>query len=145
MRGKLLALVIAISPGLALAQAVPSPLFRLYVEEPGVYRVTWDELVAAGLGEKPLRSATIGLESFGTAVPIEVEDGGDRKFGPGDSIVFLGDRLRGEYSYLDEFSRFNSYELRFDVPSPARFAPLAGPSSKGQETAALRSDRKSVV
>lgn len=139
MRGKLLLLLIACSPGLALAQPAPSPLFRLYLEEPGVYRVTWDELVAAGLGEKPRPSARIGLESFGTAVPIEVDDGGDKKFGPGDSIVFLGDRLRGEYSYLDEYSRFNCYELRFDVASPARFAPMAAPSAQGRDTAALRS------
>ena len=139
MRVKVFVLLVALSPALAAAQSAPVPQVRLYLEEPGVYRVTWDELAAAGFGGKPRPSARIGLESFGTAIPVEVEDGGDGKFGPGDAIVFLGDRLRGEYSYLDEYSRFNCYELRFDVPKPARFTSLAAPSARGFEQAALRS------
>lgn len=139
MREKVFVLLIALSPAFAAAQSAPAPLVRLYLEEPGVYRVTWDELVAAGLEGKPRPSARIGLESFGTAIPVEVEDGGDGKLGPGDAIVFVGDRLRGQYSYLDEYSRFNSYELRFDVPKPARFTSLAAPSARGFDEAALRS------
>jgi len=99
---------------------------KIYVEDPGAYRVTFEEMVEAGLGPEPLPSSGIGLESFGKPVPVWVEDGGDGLLGPGDRIEFVGQELRGEYSYLDEYSRFNCYRLRFDHQTPARFRVLDG-------------------
>jgi hypothetical protein len=41
-------------------------------------------------------------------------------FGPGDWIEFVGERLRGEYSYNSEHTRYNVYFLRFDHSRPRR-------------------------
>ncbi len=105
--------------------AMSLPAFKLHLEHPGVYRVTHEDLTAAGLtGTAP--SAELGLTVAGRPVPIQVEDGGDGSFDPGDWIEFIGEHLAGEVSYLNERSRFNVYTLRFDQPEPARMTE-AGP------------------
>ncbi|MCP4896791.1 MAG: hypothetical protein GY906_07410 [bacterium] len=54
-------------------------------------------------------------------MPVHIEGGQDGIFGPGDSLVFVGEMLRGEYSYLDEYSSFNCYFLDFKDSSPRQF------------------------
>jgi len=60
---------------LACAWLVSSPLpastFKIYVEEAGVYRVTFEELRAAGLESDDLASAGLGLTCGGEDVPIQ--------------------------------------------------------------------------
>ncbi len=93
--------------------------FKLHLEHPGVYRVTHEDLAAAGLAEGA-PSAGLGLTVAGRPTPIQVEDGGDGSFDRGDWVEFIGEHLAGEVSYLNEHSRFNVYSLRFDHPEPAR-------------------------
>ena len=101
------------------ARASSFPAFKIHLEHPGIYRVTHEDLTAAGLtGNAP--SAGLGLTVAGEPVPIWVEDGGDGSFDRGDSIEFVGEHLAGEVSYLNERSRFNVYTLRFDHPEAAR-------------------------
>jgi hypothetical protein len=95
------------------------PAFKIYVEHTGVYEVTFERLVESGLGG-PLPSAAIGLRNFGAPVALWVSDGGDGLFGPGDRVYFMGEVLRGSYSYLDPYSRFNCYRLSFDDEDPWR-------------------------
>ena len=94
-----------------------APVFKIYLEHAGVYEVTFDRLSEAGLEEFP-PSAAMGLRNFGVPVPLWIEDGGDGHFGPGDRLIFMGEVLRGTYSYLDPYSRFNCYVLSFDDPEP---------------------------
>jgi len=93
------------------------PVFKIYVEHTGIYEVSFERLDEVGLGG-PMPTATIGLRNFGTPVPVWIEDGGDGRFGPGDRLVFMGETLRGEYSYLDPYSRLNCYVLDFSDPAP---------------------------
>ena len=93
------------------------PSFKIYVEHTGVYEVGFDRLIEAGL-EGALPSASIGLRNFGAPVPVWIEDGGDGLFEPGDRVLFMGEVLRGTFSYLDPYSRFNCYELSFSDPEP---------------------------
>ncbi len=113
--------VLALTATLALsAAAMPAqapPAFKIQVEETGAYRVTFEDLV---LGDLRPASAGIGLQNAGEPVPVWVEDGGDGVFDPGDWIEFLGEHLRGESTYLDEFSRYNTYFLGFDHSQPLR-------------------------
>jgi hypothetical protein len=95
------------------------PVFKVYVEHGGVYEVTFEGLVDAGLGGS-LASAGIGLRNFGEPVPVWLEDGDDGVFGPGDRVLFMGSILRGEASYFDQYSRFNCYVLDFADPEPWR-------------------------
>ena len=60
-----------------------------------------------------------GPAGFEKQVALKVlSDGGDGLFGPGDRVFFMGEVLRGTYSYLDPYSRFNCYRLSFDDESP---------------------------
>ncbi len=104
-----------------------APVFKLYLEHGGVYAVTYEELVAAGLTPGNWQSATLGLTNRYQTVPILVADGDDGTFGPGDRFIFVGEVPRGEHSYLDEYSRYNCYFVHFDAIDPARFLP--GPES----------------
>ncbi len=124
MRGAATCLIASSLAAVTLPAADEAPRVKLYLEEPGIYRVTHEELVAAGLPAGPWPSARVGVESFGEPVPCHVDDGGDGQLGPGDAVELVGQRLRGEYSYLDEYSRFNCYTLRFDLERPARTRPL---------------------
>ncbi len=85
--------------------------FKLLVEEPGIYAVTYEELVSAGLEQDSFASSSISVTNRGLPSALSVDDGGDGAFGPGDRVVFEGERLLGSYSYLDEYSRFNCYIL----------------------------------
>jgi hypothetical protein len=68
----------------AVAQA-PPPVFKLLVEEPGVYRVSYEDLVAAGLDRQGIASEGLALTDPAGPVPIWMEDGGDGAFDAGDS------------------------------------------------------------
>jgi hypothetical protein len=94
-----------------------APVFKIYVEHGGIYEVGFDRLTEAGL-EGPAPSAAIGLRNLGRPVPVWVEDGGDGVFGDGDRLLFAGEVLRGDYSYLDPHSRFNCYVLDLADPAP---------------------------
>jgi len=125
------------------------PAFKIYVEHTGVYEVSFERLVESGLGE-PLPSAAIGLRNFGSPVAVWVSDGGDGLFGPGDRVFFMGEVLRGTYSYLDPYSRFNCYRLSFDDESPLRGKTLTAGETPIDEPAKflarhhLESDRVMV-
>lgn len=105
-----------------------SPRFRIWIAEPGVYQVTFESLVAAGLPEVPVPSAGIEVSFRGAPVPIWLEDGGDDRFGPGDRIELVGSHNPGEESYVDELSRVAVYQLRLDgqTAAPARMHPPGG-------------------
>ncbi|MCP4895937.1 MAG: hypothetical protein GY906_03095, partial [bacterium] len=101
--------------------ASADPIFKLYVRNSGVYRVSYDTLTQTGLPTQEWPTESIGLHTAGKSVPVHIEGGQDGIFGPGDSLVFVGEMLRGEYSYLDEYSSFNCYFLDFDDSSPRQF------------------------
>ena len=103
----------------APAMAEVSPTFKLFVEAPGPYRVSFDDLTAAGL-KKEQSSAAIGLFNAGHPTPVWVEDGGDGVFGSGDWLELLGEPPAGWVSRLAEHTRYNVYVVRFDVTDPLR-------------------------
>ncbi len=110
--------------------APAAPAFKIFLSEPGVYRVSYEDLAKAGLkGEA--ESAAMGLTNRGRPVPIWIDDAGDDQFGPGDHLEFIGDRLAGEVTYYNEHSNLNVYRLRLDAGSdgtaPARMSlPVGG-------------------
>ncbi|MEO1087573.1 MAG: hypothetical protein AAFY88_25320, partial [Acidobacteriota bacterium] len=86
--------------------------FKVLVEADGVYRVDFQSLAAEGL--EPAPSDRLALEVAGDSVPLWVEDGGDGVFGPGDHVEFVGQRLRGERSWVHDFAWLNVYRLTLD-------------------------------
>ncbi len=140
-RAHAIALVTAalLAPPAATAESTP-PAYWLSVAEPGVYRVTYDDLVAVSpIGA--VDSALLGLSSQGSPVPIWVDDGGDGSFGEGDSLEFLGRHLGGDVSFYNEHSHFNRYRLSFDGSSALRIRPGLEAHGAGTAAASLRARR----
>ncbi len=136
--------VAAGSPPAEPHPAGPLPVFKIYLEEPGVYRVGFDDLAAAGLDGPGLPSSGLGLTQAGEPVPVWVEDGGDGVFGAGDWIELVGEHLAGEVSYSSEDARYNVYFLAFDHSSPARMrpgVPAAAGAPAGDDSPAFRRTR----
>jgi len=101
------------------ARADAGEAFKLFIAESGVYQVGFEALAKAGL-RHPVDSAAIGMSCSGGTVPLWVDDGGDGKFGPGDRLEFVGERLAGERSYYNPYSRLNVCRLELATSAPAR-------------------------
>ncbi|MEO8274987.1 MAG: C25 family cysteine peptidase [Thermoanaerobaculia bacterium] len=104
----------------------PRPALKIALSEPGVYRLSFADLVAAGWSSVPTASAGLHLSCRAKSVPIAVDDGGDGIFGPGDTILFVGDRLAGDHGYYNEFSSLNIYRLTDAGAPPFPAAASAG-------------------
>lgn len=109
---------------------------KVFLSEPGVYRVTYEDLVAAGWPAVATPSARLALRHLGAAAPIWVEDGGDGELGPGDAVIFAGDRLAGEHGYFNEYTSLNVYWLSDEAAADT--AAVAAPGSAGAPAARLR-------
>ncbi len=83
----------------------PDPGFRVYVEEEGIYRLSYGELQAAGVLAGNPDPGTFRMYNMGQEVAIHVELGGDGNFGAGDYILFYGQAIASKYS------RYNVYWL----------------------------------
>jgi len=123
-------------PAPAARSAAPAPAFRLALTQEGVYRVSYEDLKAAGLRAPSLASSRLGLSNRGEAVPLWVQDGGDGKLGPGDWVEFVGERLPGETAHFNEYTNVNAYVLRTDVLKPLRMRAVAAPRAGGSATPA---------
>jgi hypothetical protein len=119
----------------AIAGAEPA-VFKFYVEHAGIYEVPFESLEEAGHSGS-LETARLGLTNLGTPVPLWVEDGGDGVFGPGDRLLFVGEVLRGEFSYLDPYSRYNCYVLETSVDDPLHGSTIQAPMVSVAEPAGL--------
>ena len=130
-RGTPAARVRRAAPAAAVRPRVSAPVFRISLTEDGVYRVTYEDLVSAGLKAPSLPARRLGLFNRGDAVPVSIHDGGDGLFGRGDWIEFVGERLKGETSHYNEYTNLNVYVLRTDVASPARMRAQRTPPAPG--------------
>ncbi len=145
-RSSLLAatIIVALLPASAPAAADSLPIFKLYIAAPGPYRVSFEELAAAGLDGAGMPSAGLGLFHDGHPAPVWVEDGGDGVFGPGDTLELLGKPPHGWVSHGDEHTRYNVYFVHFDAGDPLRMTahrpdPAAPVEPPGHRS--LRRDR----
>ncbi len=121
LRGLLLAAGLFMSAGnTPYAQVVEKvDLINLSVGKPGIYRVTHDDLLAAGLDLTGVRHGKLAVVSRGVQVPIRVKGqdqsaGSKKEFGPGAFIEFVGEGV--DTLYTDT----NIYTLRVDRTQKAR-------------------------
>jgi hypothetical protein len=126
------------------ASARDAGTWKLGVGDPGLYRVTYEDLATAAPvgapGEAAPESARLALSNRGADVPIWVEDGGDGRFGPGDSFLFEGRQLEGEGTYYAAYARWNVYGLRLAATRGARLP--ASPRSSGAGSAGTKIHRE---
>ncbi|MHB8797039.1 MAG: C25 family cysteine peptidase [Thermoanaerobaculia bacterium] len=140
--------LLAIAAPLLLAGGPASPAlaarFNIYTEAPGVHRVRFEDLGAEALPAGPIPSASLGLTTSGRPVPIHVSDGGDGRFGPGDSFEFLAERLAGEFSPFNDHTPFNVYVLDPNSAAPARVVSKTRSRSAAGSGASTASPYRSV-
>lgn len=138
--------------------------YRMTVPEPGVYKLTFEQLQAKGLsGELAsdrinVYGSHFGLLPFTNAQDrptdmlvnaIEVVDGGDGTFGPGDHVLFYAS---GPHNWSLEGTRFvhtyntysdsASYFVGIDVEPPVRIAPAVLATSEPTHIITSFNDRQ---
>ncbi len=69
---------------------------KIVVDHDGLYRLTYADLLAAGVDVTNVVPGTFHLTSQEQDVAIEVTGEADGHFDPGDSILFYGQKLRGD-------------------------------------------------
>lgn len=95
------------------AGATPAlPAIELFVDRDGLYRITYEQLLAAGFDLAQQASAQLGLTAQGQPVPIWVTAG--TRFGPGSYFEFWGQGVDTIYT------RTNVYRLLTGQKKPAR-------------------------
>lgn len=100
-------------------------LVQLEVEEDGLYRLTYEDLLADGFDLTGLPSDQLALTQRGAPVPIRVEGG--LAFGPGSFLEFHGEAENGLYT------RTSVYTLSADLASALRIQTAgATPPRRGQ-------------
>jgi len=119
-------------------QAANIRSFKIYLEDPGVYSIGYAELLEAGLPGENYEIGGISLENLGRKQPFWIDGGDGKHFGPGSRIVFVGERLRGDYSYLDEYSAYNCYFLHFGTDGLQPAVDLPARASGGNSSLKMK-------
>lgn len=97
-----------------------SPSFKILTVDPGVYRVSFEDLNAIRALPDALPSSGLEVRFQGEAIPLWVADGGDGIFGAGDHFEFRARPLRGELGYYHEYTQTSTYFLSLTGSNPAR-------------------------
>ncbi len=141
--------------------------YRMTLAKDGVYRVTYDFLSSLGVNTSGLNSDRInvygnnyGLLPFVNNVPvptdlkahaIEMVDGGDGVFGPGDYLLF---QANGSLRWTLNGNLFNhtkhvytdsaSYFIGIDVEPPVRIASITSSTDAPTQTVTRFNDRQVI-
>ena len=82
----------------SLAVLDDQPQVKLIVEESGLYRVTYDDVLAVAPALAQCDPRHLQLSNRGVDIPIQFEGQADGVFGPGDSFVFYGQAIDSLYT-----------------------------------------------
>lgn len=70
---------------------------RIYTGGRGMYRLTYADLVAAGVPVAEVDPATLAMSNQGDPIAIEVAGADDGRFDPGDLVIFYAEPYAGRY------------------------------------------------
>lgn len=70
---------------------------RLTIPQAGVYRVSYEDMAAAGMDPSGFDSWAFLLQNQGHTAAYMLEDDGDRLFEPGEALLFYGEEFDGSY------------------------------------------------
>ncbi|MFO7525190.1 MAG: C25 family cysteine peptidase [Ignavibacteriaceae bacterium] len=80
--------------------------YKIYLNKKGVYRITYEMLINAGISETKLRDMNFELFNEGESIPLDIVDlNNDEVFNSGDYFQFVG----GPPSPTNEYTRMNIY------------------------------------
>ncbi len=98
----------------------PSPAFKIFVDDTGLYQLTYDDLSAAGLPVDELDPRTFQLFEAGREIAVQVTGEVDGSFDAGDSLLFFGQAADTRYTNV------NIYWLTYGHATGLRMASRAG-------------------
>lgn len=111
--------------------------YKFYLNEKGVYRITYELLVNSGIAPSSLRDMNFELFNDGVSLPIDIVDlNEDGIFNEGDYFQFIGKRASpaDEWTRLNIYNNTNVYWFSFQADSinhykskngyPTNFFPL---------------------
>jgi hypothetical protein len=99
-----------------------SPAIKIAVEDDGLYSISYRLLDSLGVNPNSLNPPTFQIWNKGRQISILLQDDGDEQFEPGETIEFFGERLVGEASYHNHFTKKNIYWLTFAEEGGKRMA-----------------------
>ncbi len=106
----------------------PAPAWRILVDEPGIYEITYQDLRDAGLPVDSLDPRTLKLFNFGKEVPITVTGEEDSRLDSTDVLLFFGQGVDTRYTdvnvYWLTYGRGNG--LRMNEQRSSSYASPAG-------------------
>jgi hypothetical protein len=70
---------------------------RLTIPQAGVYRVSYEDMAAAGMDPNGFDPWAFLLQNQGHTAAYMLEDDGDRLFEPGEALLFFGEEFDGSY------------------------------------------------
>ncbi len=76
----------------------PDPALKIFVDQPGLYQLTYDDLAAVGLPVDDLDPRTFQIFEAGREIAILVQGEADGSFDAGDSILFFGQGVDTRYT-----------------------------------------------
>jgi hypothetical protein len=89
--------------------ASPFPRYRIEVDSDGIFTVTHDDLINAGISLTGIDPRTFRLENKGREVPVYISGEEDGSFDEEDYFEFFGEFNRGEKTYFNLFALENIY------------------------------------
>jgi hypothetical protein len=94
---------------------------RIEVEEPGIYRITYEDLQAVGFDLEGLNPIYFHIENQGREVAYQFEGDEDAIFDAGESFLFYGEQFQGDYlsalyaHQADHWPAFGSWQPEFSA------------------------------
>ena len=97
-----------------------SPVLKIGVEKDGMYRITYNDLQAAGLNPDNIDPRKLWLRNRGEVIPMFIPGADDGVFDTGDTIIFYG------ASNKDVYTTKNIYWLKEETTNGTRMAVQNG-------------------
>lgn len=105
--------------------AAAGDFIKIEIAEEGIYKITYDDLKAKGVGLKGINPNTINLYNKGKSVAIFVSGAEDLHFDKDDSVEFYGELNKSEFDSYDQYSKKNIYCLYLeDTNPPVRYSEV---------------------
>ncbi|MFC1557845.1 C25 family cysteine peptidase [candidate division KSB1 bacterium] len=107
--------------------------YKFQTEADGLYKVTYDYLIAGGVDVSAFNPQTIKLFNKGEEVPVYVNGEQDGTFDNNDYIIFYGTRNTDSTEYFNLYSNRNVYWLTWGGNQGKRFEDYDGTVTAGTD------------
>lgn len=109
--------------------------FKLFLNKRDVYRLTYEQLVQAGLPtNREIEKKKLQIFSIKGEVPLAIYGGNDSIFSPGSYVVFVGDSMPpSPYTAMNIYNKTNIFWFSFEADSSGlRFKDRDGTITNSQ-------------